>query len=327
MIITMQTELTTTNQTDTALTTIVDKARHFAANSKAANTVRAYQSDWRHFAGWCDSHSLRSMPASPGSVALYCADLADTCKVATITRRLAAVSKVHQAAGHESPCAMKHAVLKEVLDGIKRTVGVKQTGKAALLTNALRSLVAEIPDTLIGKRDAALLLLGFAGGFRRSELVALTIADIEFVEDDGAKVTLRKSKTDQEGQGRVVGIPYGSNPQLCPVRALRHWLTAAGITDGPLFRGVDRHGNVASSALSDQMVGRVLKQYCAVVGLAVATFGAHSLRVGMVTQASINGASERSIMGQTGHKSVAMIHRYTRDTRLFRDNAAGRLGL
>lgn len=323
---TTETGLTTTTTQTTALTSVMDKARAFAANSKAANTVRAYESDWNHFIAWCGAHTLPSMPATPATVALYIADLASACKVATITRRLAAISKVHQASGNESPCAMKHAIVKEVLDGIKRTNGVKQTGKAALLTNTLRSLIAAIPDSLIGKRDTALLLVGFAGGFRRSELVALTVPDIEFCED-GAKVTLRRSKTDQEGQGRVVGVPFGSNPELCPVRTLRNWLTAAGIVEGPLFREVDRHGNVGPSAITGQVVGLVLKKHCAGVGLDVATFGAHSLRAGLVTQASINGASERSIMTQTGHKSIAMIHRYTRDTKLFRDNAAGRLGL
>ena len=321
----MQTALTTTTQR-TALSLAEDKARAFAANANATNTIRAYESDWSQFTAWCEARGLPNMPATPATVALYIADLASTCKVATITRRLAAISKAHQAARVESPCALKHAEVKAVLSGIKRKLGVKQTGKAALLTNALRSLIAAIPDTLIGKRDAALLLLGFAGGFRRSELVALTVADIEFC-DDGAKVTLIRSKTDQEGQGRVVAVPHGSNPQLCPVNALRNWLTAAGIADGSLFREVDRHGNVGQSALTGQVVGLVLKKHCAEIGLDVTTFGAHSLRAGMVTQAAINGASVSSIMKQTGHKSIAMIQRYTRDANLFRDNAAGRLGL
>jgi site-specific recombinase XerD len=323
---TCDTKALTTTQPNTALASVVDKARQFAANSKAKNTIRAYQADWEHFRGWCAEYQACALPATPATVALYIADLASTAKVATITRRLAAISKAHQAAGCESPCTMKHAAVKEVLDGIKRTKTTAQTGKAALLTDSLRSLMRAIPDSLLGKRDAALLLLGFAGGFRRSELVALTIADIEHC-DDGVKVTLRRSKTDQEGQGRVVGIPHGSNPQLCPVRALRHWLDAASIASGPLFRSVDRHGNVSSSALTDQMVGRVLKRYCADAGLKVAEFGAHSLRAGMATQAAINGASERSIMRQTGHKSAAMVRRYIRDSELFRDNAAGRLGL
>jgi integrase len=201
-----------------------------------------------------------------------------------------------------------------------------QKGKAALLTDALRSLMNAIPDTPLGRRDAALLLVGFAGAFRRSELVALTVSDIDFCHD-GARVRLRRSKTDQDGQGRVIGIPYGSNPQRCPVRSLRRWLDIAAITEGPLFRSVDRHGNIGAFALTDQVVAKVLKRYCADAGLDAAQFGAHSLRAGMATQAAINGASERSIMKQTGHKSVTMVRRYIRDGELFRDNAATRLGL
>jgi len=321
----MQNALTISDQT-TELASLVDKAREFAANSKAGNTIRAYQSDWQNFTVWCGAHNVCAMPATPSTIALYITAATDDSKVATITRRMAAISKAHQAAGHESPCAMKHAVVKEVLDGIRRTKGTAQTFKAALLTNDLRTLMASVPDSLIGKRDAALLLMGFAGGFRRSELVALTVADVDFC-DDGAKVSLRRSKTDQQGQGRIVGIPYGSNPQLCPIRSLRHWLNAAGIVDGPLFRSVDRHGNVGASALTDQMVAKVLKRHCGVIGLDASVFAAHSLRAGMVTQASINGATERSIMKQTGHKSTAMVRRYIRDAELFRDNAAGRLGL
>jgi site-specific recombinase XerD len=323
----MQNELAVVTRTDAALTTLADQAQRFAENAKAKNTINAYQSDWQQFAVWCASHTLPSMPATPETIALYVTSLAnDGAKVSTITRRLAATSKVHQASKHESPCAMKHAVVKEVLDGIKRTVGTAQTAKAALLTDDLRVLMAAIPESLISRRDAAMLLLGFAGGFRRSELVALTVADVEFCKD-GLRVTLRRSKTDQEGAGRVIGIPYGSNPQLCPVRNLRDWLDEAKIRDGALFRAVDRHGNVAADALTDQVVAKVLKRHCEAAGLDAAKFAGHSLRAGLATQAAINGASERSIMKQTGHKSAAMVRRYIRDGELFRDNAAGRLGL
>ena len=169
-------------------------------------------------------------------------------------------------------------------------------------------------------------MLGFAGAFRRSELVALEIPDVAFVAD-GMKVTIRRSKTDQEGLGRVVGIPFGSDPQLCPVRSLRRWLEAAGITEGPLFRSVNRHGHIARSALTDQAVRGVVQRYCQPASLDATQFSAHSLRSGMVTESTINGASERSIMNQTGHKSPAMIRRYTRDLNLFRDNAATHLDL
>lgn len=323
----MQNELAVTTKTQAALTTLAGRAQQYAANSKASNTVRAYGSDWRHFTAWCSAHGMQSMPASPETVALYISDLAnDGGKASTIGRRMAAISKAHQAAGLESPCAMKYSVVKEVWDGIRRTIGTAQSGKSALLTNDLRTLIAAIPDSPIGRRDAAMLLLGFAGGFRRSELVALNVADAEFCKE-GLRVTLRRSKTDQEGAGRVIGIPYGSNPQLCPVRNLRDWLDEAKITDGALFRAVDRHGNVAADALTDQVVAKVLKRHCETAGLNAAKFAGHSLRAGLATQAAINGASERSIMKQTGHKSAAMVRRYIRDGELFRDNAAGRLGL
>jgi site-specific recombinase XerD len=306
---------------------VVDKARGYAAASKAANTVRAYRSDWQHFSTWCVVRGVEQMPAAPHTIALYIADLGGFNKPATITRRLAAIAKIHQAAGHESPCAMRHAEVREVLAGIKRIHGTAQPGKAALLIEHLRLLLNVIPaDKLIGKRDAALLLLGFAGAFRRSELVALTIGDIVF-SDDGLKVTLRSSKTDQEGRGRSVGVPYGSNPQLCPVRSLRRWIEAAGILEGPVFRGVNRHGRLADNALQGKVVRSVVQRYCKKAGVDATQFSAHSLRSGFVTQATIGGASERSIMNQTGHKSPAMVRRYTKDLNLWRDNAATRLGL
>jgi site-specific recombinase XerD len=319
------TTLTVTNPS-TELGPLMDKARGYVAASKAANTVRAYRSDWQHFTGWCAPRGLPILPATPETIALYIADLGGVDKPSTITRRLAAIAKAHQAGGHESPTAMRHAAVKEVLSGIKRTHGTAQAGKAALLTEHLRRLLPVIPDSLLGKRDAAILLLCFAGAFRRSELVSLDVRDVEFSED-GLKVTLRRSKTDQEGRGRVVGVPYGSDPQLCPVRSLRRWLEAASITAGPLFRYVSRHGHIAGSALTAQTVRGVVQRYCRAAGLGARQFSAHSLRSGFVTQATINSASECSIMNQTGHKSPAMVRRYTRDLNLFRDNAATRLGL
>lgn len=322
-----ETALTTTSaDQNSALVPLMDKAREFVAQAKAENTLRAYRTDWAHFAAWCAAHGLDTLPAAPETIALYIADLAAAAKTSTITRRLAAIAKAHQAKGLESPCSMKHALVKEVLDGVKRTKGTAQTGKAALLTEDLRKLIAVLPDSLLGKRDAALLLVAFAGGFRRSELVALCAADVAFCED-GLRVTLRRSKTDQEGHGRVIGIPYGSDPRTCPVRSLRRWLDAAGISEGPLFRYVDKHGHIAATALTPQVVWKVVKRYCTAAGLDAAQFGAHSLRAGLATQAAINGASERAIMRQTGHKSTAMVRRYIRDADLFRENAATKLGL
>jgi integrase len=179
---------------------------------------------------------------------------------------------------------------------------------------------------MIGARDRALILLGFAGAFRRSELVALEVGDCAF-GNDGLTVNLRKSKTDQEGQGRKVGIPYGSNPETCPVRVLQSWMEEAGITSGPLFRSLNRHGRVKAGRLSGLDVARIVKKLADRAGLDAAKYAAHSLRAGHATSAAIAGASERSIMNQTGHRSVQMVRRYIRDGNLFRENSAGKLGL
>ncbi len=318
------TALTIPDRQSAELGPVLDKAAAYVAASKAPNTLRAYRGDWQRFSAWCAARGLPALPAAPQTVALYIADLGGTAKPSTITRALAAIAKAHQAAGHESPCAMRHAAVKEVLAGIRRTHGTAQAGKAALLTAHLLQLTAVLPDSLLGKRDAALLMLGVSGAFRRSELVALTVSDIEFC-DDGLKVTLRRSKTDQEGKGRVIGIAYRSKPQLCPVRSLRRWLDAAAIAEGPLFRAVNRHGSLGPSALTDQVVRVVVQRYCKLAGVDASQFSAHSLRSGFVTQAFIGGATESSIMKTTGHKSSAMIRRYTKDSNLWRDNASTHL--
>src|SRR5690349_3189285 len=180
------------------------------SQSKAENTINAYRRSWNHFSGWCREHGLPDMPAEPKTIALYLADVASILEPATISLRLAAISKAHQVAGYESPCAMRHACVKETLAGIRREKGIAQIGKAALLTADVRFMIRALQPDLRGKRDAALLLLGFAGGFRRSELAALVVDDLQFVEE-GMRVTLRRSKTDQEGRGRTIGVPYGSD--------------------------------------------------------------------------------------------------------------------
>jgi site-specific recombinase XerD len=318
-------ELTRTESGSTALAATVAKAEHYILNARSKNTVKAYRSDWRHFLTWCAGQGIPALPAEPKAVALYIAELADEAKVSTITRRLAAISKTHQTAGFESPCAMRHAAVAEVLSGIRRTKGTASQGKAALLTVHIRQLIQAVPDSRLGLRDAAILLLGFAGGFRRAELAAMKVEDVEFCED-GLKVTLRRSKTDQDGRGRSVGITYGSNPATCPVRTLKRWLETAGITAGPVFRSVNKSGRIGSS-LSPQVVRLIVMRWSVAAGLDASKFSAHSLRSGLATQAAVNGASERSIMAQTGHKSVAMVRRYIREGSLFRENAASRLGL
>jgi integrase len=187
-------------------------------------------------------------------------------------------------------------------------------------------MVTSLPDNLLGIRDRALLLIGFAGGFRRSELVALNVEDLEF-KREGLVVTIRKSKTDQEGIGRKIGIPYGSNCDTCPVRSLQLWLEEGAITEGSVFRSVNRHGHVQEGCLSDKAVALVVKRCAESAGLDSSKYSGHSLRAGMATSAAMNGASERQIMKQTGHRSEAMVRRYIREGSLFNDNVSGNLGL
>ena len=187
-------------------------------------------------------------------------------------------------------------------------------------------MVAGLPEGLLGIRDRALLLVGFAGAFRRSELVGLDIADLDF-NHDGLTVTLRRSKTDQEGEGRKVGLPYGSNPSTCPVRSLQAWIEASAIEAGPVFRSVNRHGRLQPDRLSDKAVALVVKRRAEAAGLDPSRYAGHSLRAGLATAAANAGVSERAIMAQTGHRSVQMVRRYIRDGSLFRENAAAKVGL
>ncbi len=212
------------------------------------------------------------------------------------------------------------------MKGIRRVKGTAQEGKAPTLTADIRAMVTALSSSPIGMRDRALLLLGFAGAFRRSEIVALDVADLQF-NRQGVVVTLRRSKTDQEGQGRAVGIPHGAHGATCPVKALRAWLKAAAIDEGPIFRPVNRHGHIAPARLSAGAVAEIVKRCAQAAGLDPANYAGHSLRAGLATSAAAAGVSERAIMAQTGHRSVAIARRYIREGSLFRENAAGAVGL
>lgn len=303
----------------------MEAARRYAAQSRAESTARAYRSDWQHFTTWCGGTHAASLPAEPATVAAYVAALADGGKKpATIARRLAAISQAHQLAGHDSPSRTE--VVRSVLKGIRRAHGTAQRQVAPATTPIVKAMVEQLPATLAGKRDRALLLLGFAGAFRRSELVSGRVDDVAFTAD-GLIFTLRRSKTDQEGQGLKKGIPYGANVATCPVRALRAWLDAAGISSGPIFRAVDRWGRLAEKPLTDRSVADIIKRAAAAAGHDARAFSGHSLRAGLATSAAAAGVGERSIMQQTGHKSERMVRKYIRDGALFRDNAAGKVGL
>jgi integrase len=294
--------------------------------ARAGSTCRAYQHDWKQFRVWCDENRLLPLPASAQAVILYSTDLVKNHhkKLNTLSRRLAAVSQMHQQAGFESPtCAW---AVKQFLAGLRREIGVAPARKRPVLVQDLKRVLAQLPDTLLGKRDRALLLLGFTGAFRRAELVGLNAEDLEETTT-GLIATIRRSKTDQAGEGRKVGIPPGTEQATCPLWALEAWRTAAQIESGPLFRGMNRHGQVLPARLSAEGVAIVVKRYVAKLDYDPAAFAGHSLRAGLATSAAAAGKSERAIMNQTGHRSVTTVRRYIRDGNLFRENAADKIGL
>ncbi len=300
------------------------RTRGYIAAATAPNTRRAYRSDWTDFVAWCERYDLTALPATPETVARYLSALAAVAKVSTVGRRLTAIAKAHRTAGHDSPT--KSEVVHLTMRGIRRTHGIAPTQKAPTLLVDLRAMVAALPETPLGTRDRALLLLGFAGAFRRSELVSLDVADLAFGER-GLTVTVRRAKGDQEGAGTIKGIPFGRHGLTCPVTAVRDWLDMSGITDGPVFRPINRHGQIRSARLGDKAVALVVKRAAAAVGLDPDKYAGHSLRAGLATAAAAAGAQERDIMRQTGHRSVQMVRRYIRDGELFHDNAAAIAGL
>ena len=302
----------------------LEQVHEFIRASKAENTLRGYNSDWRAFCAWCESHDVRPLPGAAEAVAAYIAECAPRLKPGSIQRILNAIAEAHKAAGRESPT--HNALVRNTMKGIRRTMGTAPAQKAAALTADIRTMVEAAGDGTIGARDRALILLGFAGAFRRSELVGLDVEDCAFGKD-GLTIALRRSKTDQDGAGRKIGIPYGSNPEKCPVRTLQAWIELAGISAGPLFRSVSRHGRVEPCRLSGIDVARIVKKLALRAGLDPAKYAGHSLRAGHATAAAMSGASERSIMNQTGHRSVQMVRRYIREGSLFRENSAGKLGL
>ena len=302
----------------------LEQVQEFIRASKAESTIRGYRADWREFCGWCEANGVSPLPALPEVVASYIADCAGRLKVGSIQRRINAIAEAHKAVGLDPPT--HHAMVANTMKGIRRMLGTAASQKAPTLTDDIRAMVDATDTGIIGLRDRALVLLGFAGAFRRSELVALDVEDCSFGKD-GLTVTLRRSKTDQDGVGRKIGIPYGSNPDTCPVRTAQGWMEVAGIGSGALFRSINRHGKVQQGRLSGIDVARVVKKLAERAGLDPAKYAGHSLRAGHATSAAIAGASERSIMNQTGHRSVQMVRRYIQDGSLFRENSAGKLGL
>ena len=294
-------------------------------DAKAANTRRAYRHDMAHFHSWCQSQQLAAVPAEPDTVALYVAALAGQARVATIERRLAAISVAHQMQGLESPT--RSSLVRTAMQGVRRRHGSARRQVTPLRLPVLRRLLQALPEhSAAAVRDRAILLLGFAGGFRASELAALELADLEELEE-GLVVHLRRSKTDPAGQGRDVAIPRGRHPDTCPVRAVLRWVTVAGAESGPLFRRIDKMDRVANFGLRPVAISAIVQRACARAGLPHTEYAGHSLRSGFATEAAAQGASERAIMAQGGWRSVQMARRYIRSGELFTENAAAVLGL
>jgi len=278
-------------------------------SSKAANTLRAYESDYKDFGRFCIKHGFKSMPTEPKILTLYLTHLSQTSKFSTLKRRLASISVIHRLSGHYIDT--KHPMITENLMGIKRVKGSYQKAKKPILINDLKSIVNVIDKDKNEKRRAknrALILVGFAGGFRRSELVAILFEDIDFVPE-GVKIFIKRSKTDQSGEGMTKGIPYFSNSNYCPVISLKNWLEKSEIKSGKIFD------------ISDKSVALTIKKYTAIAGLDSNKYSGHSLRSGFATSAAELGAEERSIMAMTGHKTSQMVRRYIQEANLFKNNA------
>ncbi len=279
-------------------------------NSKANNTLRAYQSDFRDFSVFCAKNGLSSIPTQPKIIALYITHLSKTSKFSTLKRRIASISVIHKLKGHYLDT--KHPIIMENLHGIKRTLGSRQKAKKPLLINDLKLIIKAIDKEKV--RDKALILIGFAGGFRRSELVNIDNEDIEFVKE-GVKILIKRSKTDQSGEGTIKAIPYFDNQEFCPVISLKTYIKEK-------FSNKN-YGKVFD--ISDKSVALIIKRYAEKAGLDSSRYAGHSLRSGFATTAAEFGAEERSIMAMTGHKTTQMVRRYIQEANLFRNNALNKV--
>jgi integrase len=308
-----------------ALVNPTDQVRIYLENARARNTITGYRSSFRQFELWCRSSSLTATPATGETIALYLGPQAARLRPSKLEHHLAAIAKAHKTARFPSPIG-DSMLRKETLKGIKRVHGTAPRQKTPVLTDDLRVMLRLIADNAQGVRDRAVLLVGFAGAFRRSELVALDVADLKF-QPEGLLITIRRSKTDQEGQGREIAIPHGSHIETCAVSAIEKWLLEGSITEGPLFRPVRKGGSVATKRLTGHAVASIVKKYANRAGLPIELFSGHSLRAGFVTSAARVGEPERRIMRQTGHKSIEMVLRYVRHANAFSENAVRALGL
>jgi integrase len=302
---------------------LIQDARDYATQSKSWNTRRAYKGHWDRFVAFCEQRGARALPASPGTVAVYAAFLArQGRKVSTIEQALAAIGAAHEAAGYDA--TNKASAVKTVMQGIRRNLGVAPKRKQAITKDMLAALVSPLGKRTKDLRDRALILVGFAGAFRRSELVSLRVEDVE-QQERGLLVRVPRSKTDQEGQGQLKAIFYAREKALCPVRALREWLEASGIDEGYIFQSLTKAGNTTGRPLDGCDVARIIHRLQKQAGLEAFDFSGHSLRAGFVTEATRNKKSDRAIARQTGHKTRKMIDVYSREEEIFDNNAGNGL--
>ena len=295
-------------------------------SSKANNTLRAYKSDFKDFGAFCYKHGLSSLPTQPKIVSLYLTHLSKSSKISTLRRRLVSISMMHKLKGHYLDT--KHPIIVENLMGIRRVKGSIQKGKKPILINHLKLIINSINEHNSNEikklRDKALILTGFGGGFRRTELISIDYEDLEFVPE-GLKITIRKSKTDQFGEGMIKGLPYFNDKNYCPVINLREWLEISNIKYGPIFRRFSKGLVLTDKRLSDQSVVLLIKEHLRLAGIENKNFAGHSLRSGFATVAADSGADERSIMAMTGHKTTQMVRRYIREANLFKNNALNKV--
>jgi len=296
-------------------------------SSKAKNTVRAYKSDFKDFGIFCAQNGFKSIPSEPKIVSLYLTHLStNEIKISTIKRRLVSIGVIHKLKGHYLDT--KHPMIIENILGIKRRKGSIQIGKKPLLINNLKLIINVIDknnyEDLKKLRDRSIILMGFSGGFRRNEIVSLDCDDLDFVAE-GLKINLKRSKTDQFGEGSVKGLPYFDNTQYCPVLSLKNWIEASKISSGPLFRRFSKGSKLTENRLTDQTVALLIKKYLKLAGIDNKNYSGHSLRSGFATAAAESGANERNIMAMTGHKSTEMVRRYIKEANLFKNNALNKI--
>ena len=311
----------------TDLKTIKNETLINLENSKAANTIKAYKSDFKDFELFCLKNSFKTLPSNPNVVSLYLTYLSTKdAKISTLRRRLVSIGVVHKMKGHYLDT--KHPSIIANLMGIKRRKGSIQKGKKPILISHLKTIVNVISNQKTEElkiiRDKTIILIGFSGGFRRNEIVSLDFDDLEFV-NEGVKINLKKSKTDQYGEGTIKALPYLSNAMYCPVINLKKWLNYSKINNGPIFRRFTKGSKLSDKRLTDQTVALLIKKYLNLSGINSENYSGHSLRSGFATATAESGADERSIMAMTGHKTTQMVRRYIKEANLFKNNALNKI--